>query len=424
MPISTTETRIKRRGLLKECHAIIDKADEEKRSMTPEDRTKYDATFSAASELHQQIEDDERRNALDVEETAQRMRQEREDDTEKRSKGDDEEQRNSRGPRGSEEYRSAYRKYLTGNGGSHFQGMNDEEHRALSAGTGTEGGFLYASEQFSEQLIANVTDSTIFRTMANVLPPLATADSIGNPTLTDRASDAEWTSELASGSDDDSLKFGRRSLTPHPIAKRIKVSKTMLRKIPTIEALVRSELARAVAEPYENAYMTGDGVQKPLGVFTASSDGISTSRDVSSGNTTTAVTFDGLISAKYSIKEAYRAALQWLFHRNVIETVAKLKDGEGQYIWRDSVVTGEPDKILGFPVRSSEFAPNTMTASQYVGMLADYSNYWIIDALTIQIQRLEELYAETNQDGFIIRAESDGAPVREEAFARVQLAAS
>ena len=46
----------------------------------------------------------------------------------------------------------------------------------------------------------------------------------------------------------------------------------------------------------------------------------------------------------------------------------------------------------------------------------------LADALSMQVQRLNELYAETNQVGFIGRLETDGAPVLEEAFARVKLA--
>jgi hypothetical protein len=42
----------------------------------------------------------------------------------------------------------------------------------------------------------------------------------------------------------------------------------------------------------------------------------------------------------------------------------------------------------------------------------------------MEIQVLYELDAATNQIGFISRAECDGMPVLEEAFARVKLAAS
>ena len=75
----------------------------------------------------------------------------------------------------------------------------------------------------------------------------------------------------------------------------------------------------------------------------------------------------------------------------------------------------------GMPVAMSEYAPNTFTSALYVGILGDFSKYWYVDALDVQIQRLAELYAETNQDGFISRMESDGAPTVSEAFVRVKL---
>jgi HK97 family phage major capsid protein len=63
-----------------------------------------------------------------------------------------------------------------------------------------------------------------------------------------------------------------------------------------------------------------------------------------------------------------------------------------------------------------------MTTGNYVGILGDFSYYWIADALDMQVQRLVELYAATNQVGFIARREVDGMPVLEEAFVRVKLA--
>jgi len=74
------------------------------------------------------------------------------------------------------------------------------------------------------------------------------------------------------------------------------------------------------------------------------------------------------------------------------------------------------------PISMSEYAPSTLTTGLYVGILGDFSNYWIADALDMQVQRLVELYAEANQVGFIGRLETDGMPVLEEAFSRVKLA--
>ena len=68
--------------------------------------------------------------------------------------------------------------------------------------------------------------------------------------------------------------------------------------------------------------------------------------------------------------------------------------------------------LLGFSVITSEFAPSTFTTGQYIGILGDFSHYWIANAMNMQIQRLNELYAETNQVGFIGRLETERAGAR------------
>jgi HK97 family phage major capsid protein len=109
-------------------------------------------------------------------------------------------------------------------------------------------------------------------------------------------------------------------------------------------------------------------------------------------------------------------------HRNLMAQIAKLKDGDGRYLLQDSVAQGEGDRLLGMPIVLSEYAPNTFTASQYVAMLGDYQQlYWIVDSQDMEIQVLEEYYARQNQNDFIIRMATDGAPVLEEACVRVKL---
>ena len=77
---------------------------------------------------------------------------------------------------------------------------------------------------------------------------------------------------------------------------------------------------------------------------------------------------------------------------------------------------------LEVPYAMSEYAPNTFTTGLYVGLIGDFSFYYIVDSNNMQMQVLDQLYAETNQTGYIARQESDGMPVLSEAFARVKLA--
>jgi len=397
--------REKRGEAVVNMRAITELAEKEKRDLTAEELDKHGTIYKTVDGLRLQIEAEERQIEVDRQ-TASREIQNRDD---KNDKADTPEKRAMKG----------FRTYLaTGQ----VTGEGAEEFRALQAGNSAEGGYLVAPQQFVAELIKAVDDQTFIRERARKFP-LEKATSLGVPTLDTDLNDADWTVELGTGSEDTAMRFGKRELSPTPVAKLIKVSKKLMRvsALP-IEQIILQRMAYKFGVTQEKAFLTGSGAGQPLGVFTASSDGISTARDVSTGNTTTAIGFDGLIEAKFSVKAAYWPKADWLFHRDAVKNITKLKDGEGQYLWRMSVRDGEPDTLLGRPLMVSEFAPNTFTTGLYVGMFGDFSNYWIADALDMQVQRLVELYAATNQDGFIGRMESDGMPVLAEAFARVKLA--
>jgi len=241
------------------------------------------------------------------------------------------------------------------------------------------------------------------------------------------------------------MAFGKRELTPRPLAKRLKVSNKLLR-LATItggfsadgsakgggpEGLIHYRLGYKFAVAQEKAFLTGNGANQPLGIFTASTRGIDTSRDIVTGSST-GFTADGLINAKYNQKVQYWSKMKWIFNRTCLQVIRQLKDGNGQYLWVPSgmgSVGGYSagadgknigDTLLEIPVMSSEYAPNTLTTGLYAGILGDFSFYWIADSETMQIQRLVELYAAANQTGFIARQELDGMPVLAEAFTRLK----
>ncbi len=405
--------RDERGKLVKAAREILDKAETEKRALTTEEDAKYKELFTKQDETRTAIEREEQLIEVERQAAEQTLRDK---DGKEKPKHDDTGKRLS--PRETEEYRAAAETYFAGG----LAACSESERRALQADSDTAGGYITMPMQMVDQLIKSVDNLVFIRQRATKFR-IPEAASLGVPTLTANPADAAWTTEIATGNEDSTMAFGQRSLHPHPLAKRIKVSNKLLRMNSGAESLVRDRLAYVFGITQEQAFMTGSGSNQPLGIFTASADGIPTSRDVSTGNLSTSPTFDGLISAKYSLKGQYWNKADWIFHRDTLALVSKLKDGDGQYIWRQSVLEGEPDRILGRPVMMSEYATNTLTASTYCGVLGDFSNYWIADALDMVVQRLVELYAETNQTGFIGRLETDGMPVLAEAFSRIKLAA-
>lgn len=406
-----TKVKEERAALIAQARGILDKAEAESRAPTKEENEQYDRVFAAAEEKREHIERLQKQLDAERAEADEQLRA-KDDGKDKRDGKDGEE---SRSGFASPEYRAAFGRFLRGDPAA------AHEMRALQADADVEGGFLVTPEQFVMDLIKSVDDLVHIRGRAKRFQ-VPTAAKLGAPSLDADPDDATWTAELATGNEDTALRFGKRELTPHPLAKRIKISNKLIRSVPGIEALVMDRLAYKFAVTMEKGFMTGNGSGQPLGIFTASNDGIPTSRDVSTDNTATEIRFDGLINAKYALKGQYWNNAEWIFHRDAMKQISKLKDGEGQYIWRESVREGEPDRVLGRPVIMSEYAPNTFTTGLYVGILGDFSWYWIADALNLSMQRLTELYAETNQVGLIGRLESDGMPVLAEAFARVKLA--
>lgn len=423
----------KRLNLQTEARALMDKAKSEKRDMTAVEEENVDKTFAEIDTLKEQIDKAEK-----SEKRSLRLDDEKrwaEQSAGRKSASSDP---NTPPPAGAggkrtawnetDEYRSAYDRFLR----SGTQRLNSDEvrqlawadeTRALQADVDISGGFLVAPQQMIQSLIKFKDNLVFMRALATVYPVIG-AGSLGAASLDADPADSDWTAEIATGSEDSTMAFGKRELFPHPSAKLIKVSRTLLqRSAMSAEQLVNDRLGYKFAVTEEKGFLTGTGANQPLGVFTASASGVPTTQDVSTDNTTTNLTADGLINAKFNLKAPYLASpkLRWIFHRSVVRNIRKLKDGNGQYLWTAGL-GGTPDTILEVPYAMSEYAPSTFTTGLYLGIIGDFSFYWIADAMKLEIQRLSELYAATNQIGFIGRMETDGMPVLAEAFTRVKLA--
>jgi HK97 family phage major capsid protein len=391
----------KRHEAVTAMRALTDTAGKEKRDLSADELAKHTELFNEAQGFKDQITAEERSIAL------------------AREAADAPEERGTQ--TGADELqRAGFRGWLAS--GTNYAGEGAQEFRDLQVGIDTQGGFLVAPQTFVKEIIRTVANLSFIRNRARVIP-VTSGDTLGAVTREAAASDAEWTRELGEPTPDTALKFGKRELKPDTLSKMILVSRRLLRvSALDAEQLIRDEFAELYAITEEKGFLTGTGVAMPLGVFTAHADGVPTSRDVSTGNTSTAITFDGLKSAQFALKAQHRRAASWLFHRDAVSMVAKLKDLENQYLWEPSNKIGEPDVLLGHPVDESEYVPNTFTSGLYVGLLANWkAGYWIAEGQAMDMQRLNELYAKTNQVGFIARKEIDGQPVLSEAFARVKL---
>jgi HK97 family phage major capsid protein len=392
-----------------DARALKDVADKAGRVMSEDEKRQFNSFMDDEKRFKEQIDTEVRLQDTEREMAAVALQ----NVDESRSSGDPD----------AEKRALAFRKYVTE--GDKY--LSADEMRTLTSGADISGGFLNAPQEMVKQLIVNVKNMVYMRQLATIIP-LANSTSLGVPTLDTDVGDADWTPEIKLVTEDITLAFGKRELTPHPLSKLVTVSNKLLRSAAlNPETIVMDRMSYKFGVAMEKGYMTGSGMGQPLGVFTASADGIPTTRDVQStagAGFSTTIEADNLIATKYALKSQYMSKAQWIFHRDAVKQLAQLKSGDGYYLFELSDIIGAPDTLLGRPMTMSEYAPNTFSANQYVGIYGDFSNYWIADSLALQFQRLNELYALYNKVGFIGRLETDGAPVLAEAFARVQLAAS
>lgn len=290
-------------------------------------------------------------------------------------------------------------------------------------------GYFVLSEQMVADIIKNVDDDVFIQSRARVFQCRG-AKSLGIRRRKTKADMFNWGAELSDATlnMESSLTYGKRSLTPYYMTGAFRLSRDLVRMAEVdVEAMVIGELMIDLREFIEDAYLNGTGVQRPLGVLVADAEGISTGRDVtlgtSGGNT---FTFNTLLKAKYTLKPKYRNNSVWLFHPDRIYDIATFRSdsgagaGTGQYLWQPSRQVGEPDVLLGIPVGQSYFMPNATGSGAYFGMLADFSYYWVAMGLDMEMQRLTELRARTNEYEYLFRSKLDAMPILEEAFVRLK----
>lgn len=399
------ELQEKRNRAITEARSLLEKAESEKRSMSAEEKAQSDALITEAGEIRSDIDrivklDEEERAQVAASLSAGESVKKKAPDAEARSK--------------------AFRKLLTLDVANGEQ-LTAEEYRTLTAGQDTSAGFLTTPQEFVQQLIAKVKDNVFIRGLATV-HSTNNANGLGFPSLETDANDAEWSTEIKAFTEDTALAFGKRELKPNPLKKLIKASDKLLRADGiNPETIIMDRVAYKFGITEEKAFLLGTGDKQPLGIFTASAQGISTGRDLTSGSATN-FTADALKSIKYSLKAQYMKKAHWLFHRDGVAKVALLKDGQNRYLFELNDSPGAIDTLLGSPLVMSEYVPNTFTTGLYVGMFGDFSWYWIADSLALRIKRLNELYALTSEVGFIFDKETDGMPVLEEAFTRIKTA--
>ena len=277
---------------------------------------------------------------------------------------------------------------------------------ALQEGTDSEGGYLVPDE-YERTLVEALEEENMFRQLAKVIRTSSGDRKI--PVVATKGT-ASWIDEEGAYTESDD-SFGQVSIGAYKVGTMIKVSEELLNdSVFDLESYIAKEFARRIGAKEEEAFFTGDGSGKPLGIL-AATGGAETGVTAASS---TAVTADELIDLFYSLKSPYRRNAVWVLNDSTIKAVRKLKDSTGQYLWQPSLVAGTPDTLLGRPMKTSAYMPVIAAGAKTIAF-GDFSYYWIADRQGRSFKRLNELYAANGQVGFLGFQRVDGKLVLSEA---------
>lgn len=286
---------------------------------------------------------------------------------------------------------------------------------ALQIGTDSEGGYLVPDE-FESTLVMALEEENIFRKLAHVINTSSGDRKI--PVVASKGS-ASWVDEEGTISDSDDA-FSQVSIGAYKLGTLIKVSNELLNDNAfNLESYISKEFARRIGSKEEEAFFTGNGSGKPTGIFNATGGaevGVTTT-------STTAITADEIIDLFYSLKAPYRKKAVWILNDATVKAIRKLKDKNDNYLWQPALTAGTPDTILGRPVYTSSYVP-TIAAGAKTIAFGDFSYYWIADRQGRIFKKLNELYAATDQTGFVATQRVDGKLVLPEAIKVLQQKAS
>lgn len=159
------------------------------------------------------------------------------------------------------------------------------------------------------------------------------------------------------------------------------------------EQWLQGEVAREFAEKEGNAFLLGNGTNKPKGLlaYTLSTDGDATRafgqlQKIHSG---TAGTFDGddLISLVYALKRGYRSNASWMMSGLTVAACRLLKDNQDNYLWQPGLQAGQPSSLLGYGIVENEDMPDVAADANAI-LFGDYRRaYTIVDRIGTRVLR-------------------------------------
>ncbi|MCV6598449.1 MAG: phage major capsid protein [Mangrovicoccus sp.] len=288
-------------------------------------------------------------------------------------------------------HKHAFEAYLRNGDDGALRGL-ELEGKGMSTVT-SDGTGLLVDPQTADTIRHVVQSTASIRSIATVVNVEATSFDV----LVDHADIGHgWASETGSLTETDAPQIDRITIPLHELSALPKASQRLLDDAAfDIEAWLAGRIADKFARAEADAFINGDGMDKPTGFLTygtVENDSwswgnlgyVTTGVD---GDFNSANPSDAIIELVYALGAAYRANASFVMNSKTAGAVRKMKDADGRFLWTDGLAAAEPARLMGYPVLIAEEMPEIESASMSIAFGDFSAGYTVAERPDLRVLR-------------------------------------
>lgn len=261
---------------------------------------------------------------------------------------------------------------------------------AMQSGDPSQGGYL-APVEWDRTVSKKLTTVSPMRRLATVIETTGAGFS---KVWAGTGWGSGWVGETAERPQTTTPQLGSVTFTAGEIYAQPALTNILLDDAQfNIQDWLAGEVADVFALQEGIAFLSGNGANKPRGLFTYT-DAATPSPVHPGGNLVVVasgkadgVTGDGLIDFALSLPAPYRTGARWLMSSLTVATIRKLKDGQGNYLWNNDYKADQPASLLGYPVEIDENMPSIADGNLPIAFGDFKRGYLINDRFGVRVLR-------------------------------------
>lgn len=266
------------------------------------------------------------------------------------------------------------------------------EGKGLNTQVDAEGGYL-VDPQTSERIETVLRSGASIRAVSNVVQVEAgTYDVL----IDHNELEVGWQDEAGTVTETIAPVVDRISIPLHELSASPSASQRLLDDSAfDIDAWLSQRIGERFLRAETNAFVNGDGVNKPIGFLTKTMVdnanwawneigyvATGTPGDFDANNPA-----DALIDLVYSLNAEYRAGAAFVMNSKTAGEIRKMKDNQGRFLWMEGLQAEQPPLVVGYPVLIVEEMPDITTDSFSIAFGNFGKGYTIAERPDLRILR-------------------------------------